>query len=82
MNFSWVFKYQVQLASVRPCTAYHILYTINLSTPLEIFVGISPGAQKWETGSVKKGLMPCFSIGNKNKGEKSKAKTSKPACRK
>ena len=39
MNFSWIFKYQVHLASVRPCTAYQILYTINLSAPLENFVG-------------------------------------------
>ena len=23
MNFLWIFKYQVQLASVRPCPAYH-----------------------------------------------------------
>ena len=53
MNFSWILKYQVHLASARPCTFYHILYTINLSTPLENFVGISPGAQKWEMRSVK-----------------------------
>ena len=55
MNFSWIFKYQVHLASVRPGTTYHIRYTINLSTPLEDFVAISPGAQKWEMGRVKKG---------------------------
>ena len=45
---------------------------ISLWTPLENFVGISPGAQKQE-----KGLLPCFSKeeGGGDKGEKSKEKT-------
>ena len=30
MNWSWIFKYQVHLASVRPHSVYHILYTISL----------------------------------------------------
>ena len=70
MNFSCIFKYQVHLASVRPRTVYHILYTISLSTPLENFVGICPSVQKRE-----KGFLPCFSIGKKKKAEKNKAKT-------
>ena len=69
MNLSWIFKYQVHLASVRPRTVYHILYTNSQSTHLENFVGISLGAENWE-----KGLLLCFSIGKK-KGKKSKAKT-------
>ena len=60
MNFLWIFKYRVHLASVRPCTVYHIVYTISLSTPLENFVGIGPGAQKWEMGSMKKGCCHAF----------------------
>ena len=74
MNLSWIFKYQVHLASVRPRTAYHILYTNSQSTHLENFVAISLGAEKWE-----KGLLLCFSIGKKRE---KRAKQKPFACQK
>ena len=50
---------------------------ISLWTPLENFVGISPGAQKQE-----KGLLPCFSKEEEGGTREKRAKKKPFACRK
>ena len=77
MNFSWIFKYQEHLASVRPCIVYHILYTISLSTLLENLVGIRPGAQKRE--AQKRVAVMLF---YRKKTRDKKAKQKPAACQK